>query len=399
MRFSALAALMLVVGCTKTPEEAVQAHSATVSNGFESRGAVALTAQHALVHLELIETSETTPLRVGPEAGLQGRILNRDEGLSSALVYLDRSIDAPALGDSGALELGSTLHTGAFGKEGIEHHTGKVTGIRTHKKRWYLETDLKLTESQLGAGLFNDEGELVGIYAFELTPSLRYVLPVEYLSAVDKAIGAGISDHDASEAFKVRADEASKSSVVLAPPPSFEDLEVKHNFARTDLVGSVTCMSKKDAPLDPAAATWILSSVVDADKREPIALGALGAEHSQWHHDAEAQKKSREELVAQFGESTAKERLDPYESGELRFRIPGNAFCDKVADATAYALVVELGDGRKTDELTYGDLLNVCAGMEEGDGAAWVSAWAMEPVKTAKATKKGKKRKRRRKKR
>ncbi|MEO0812525.1 MAG: hypothetical protein AAFY60_06655, partial [Myxococcota bacterium] len=68
-----------------------------------------------------------------------------------------------------------------------------------------------------------------------------------------------------------------------------------------------------------------------------------------------------EELVAQFGESTAKERLDPYESGELRFRIPGNAFCDKVADATAYALVVELGDGRKTDELTYGDLLNVCA--------------------------------------
>ncbi|MEM6531015.1 MAG: hypothetical protein AAF654_00260 [Myxococcota bacterium] len=102
--------------------------------------------------------------------------------------------------------------------------------------------------------------------------------------------------------------------------------------------------------------------------------------------------------MAQFGEELVGSQFDPYDRGELRFRIAAGSYCDTVQEAAAYALVVALGDGRRTEELTYNDLVNVCAGLEPGDGAEWEAAWGMPAPEAVEPGKKNKKRKKRRKK-
>ncbi len=392
MRYCIIA-LAVLTGCTKTPEEAVQAFSATVSDGFQSRGGVAVGEQHAVADLSLIDTSESTNVRIGAELGLEGRILNRTEPLGVAILYLNRTISAPTLGDSGALDVGANLHAGKFDAEGISKVSSTVSGIRYHEKRWYLETSLPLTEEQVGTGVFGDDGALVGLYAFELTPELRYVLPIEYVTAVPEGPATNVVDHEASEAFNLRAKNAAGSDVQLTPPPTFESLAVSHNFANRDLVGIVKHLQKKGEAPSPATVAWSLAAAVSDDERKEVASGTLGEANAQWHVDEDAQKSARAVLAAQFGEAMAAERLDPYENGELRFRIPSTSYCREVEAGTAYALVIDLGDGRKTEELTYGDLVNVCAGLEAGAGAAWVESWGMASAKPAK---KGKKRKGRR---
>lgn len=391
-----LISVLMLAGCTKTPQEAVQTFTATVSDGFQARGGVAVGDRHAVADLSLIETSDSTIVRIGPEVGLNGRILNRTEPLGVAILYLDRAISAPTLGDSGALDVGSTLYAGKFEETGITEVAAAVTGIRFHQKRWYLETTLPLGEEQIGTGVFDDNGALVGLYGFELTPALRYVLPIEYVTAVPDGPAANVVDHDASSTFSAHAQEAAASEVDLVPPPTFESLEVQHNFAHRDLVGVITHQRKKNAAFDPATVTWKLAAVVSDDERTEVATGALSAQHAQWHTDEAAQAADRAEWVARFGEEMAAERLDPYQRGDLRFRIPASAYCAKVAAGSAYALTLDLGDGRKTEELTYGDLVNVCADLEAGEGTAWVESWGFSPSLPERKGKKRKARRRRR---
>ncbi|MEM6532763.1 MAG: hypothetical protein AAF654_09060 [Myxococcota bacterium] len=397
MRHLLLAVVIASSACSKTPEEAAQLYTAMVSDGFQSRGGVAVSEQHAIADLELIESSESTSIRVGAEAGLNGRILNRDSGLRVALLYLDRGVSAPALGDSGALESGSPIHVGFFGADGVEKVSGAVTGIRSHKKRWYFETNAALKEEHVGTGVYSDSGELIGVYAFELTPELRYILPIEYLTALKGAPAASVVSQQPSDAFQARAKEAAASNVTLTPPPKFSDLTVAFNFANTSLIGKIEHLRNQGESVVPDQVNWVLSAVGDGKEREEVAKGAFDETNLQWHMDEEKQKNKREVLLAQFGEELVSKQFDPYNDGELRFRIAAGSYCDKIQEATAYALVIDLGDGRQSDELTYNDLVNVCAGLEAGDGAAWEKEWGMPEPAAAKPGKKSGKGKKRRK--
>lgn len=391
---------LTAIACTKTPQQAIESSTASVTDGFRSRGGVALSDQHVVADLELIETSESTSVRVGLEPPKDGRIITREAGLGLAVIYVDSGVDGSALGDSGALEIGATIHAGVFGAAGISMKSGQISGVRFHKKRWYFETDLALPEAGRGAGVFSDSGELIGVYAFQLAPGLNYILPVEYVVSTADGPAASALEHEASASFTARAKEASESDIVLEPPPRFESLTTRHNYAHRDLVGVVT-HQRNDAPQFETIA-WTLAAVNDKTTRTPIANGTLGDSTAEWSMDEEELKSQREALVTRFGEELATERFDPYQLGELRFRIPGAAYCKAVEPGVAYALTVQVDPERKTEEMTYGDLANVCADLEAGDGATWLESWgiaaktAVETAPRGKKKRKGKKKRRRR---
>lgn len=387
---------LIASACSQTPEEAIRSSTASVSDGFSARSGVAIASNFAVSDLELIETSQSTDIRIGSEPAQNGRILARKESMNLALINLGTSTKAPTIGDSGGLAPGAPIHAGVFAADGITMKSGTVTGIRNHKGRWYIETDLALPESARAAGVVNESGELVGLFDFQLTEKLNYVLPVEYVISELGSL-SDITGAKPSEAFAGRAKTAAESKSVLETPPTYESLEAKYNFAHRDLVGKISHLRKKDEPFDPAVVRWTLHAK-NPDGAEEVASGTLSETTSQWHIDEDAEKARRARLAESLGESIAKERLDPYRSGELRFRIPSNAYCKSVREGLAYELVVNVGDDRKTEPFTYSDLINICAGFEAGDGAEWVQSWGMVAAKEP-APKGAKKRKRRRKKR
>lgn len=395
MHRRALAVVAVLSACSspKSPAEAVAAHAVQVSNGFTGRGGVVVASEWVIGSAAAVpSTGEAQATSAGKSYSLA--LVKKGEGGLGLFRVNGGKLDPAPLGDSGALARGATVTTATFGEDGKPSaHAVTVTGWRASEGKAYLEIDGDLAKGADGGGVFGPDGRLVGVLAFTLAPKLTYVLPIEYLTAYDGALAATVARGKPSPAFEAHRAEAAKQREPLHRPLAFEQLQVEQTFSRTALVGRVLLLDGAGAKAAHVAPLRYRLEAVDAQKsRRTLSEGAIAAADQRWEPLPAKKTELAAATTAQFGPEYVAEHLAPYDLGELRYRVPFASFCKQVTDTEVHALTLTLADGRKSNEIAFADLVNVCAAIEDGEGTALEKAWGMGvaagPALKAKAGKK-----------
>jgi hypothetical protein len=391
-------AAVLLSACSspKPPAEAVPAYVVQVSNGFTGRGGVVVAPEWVIGSAAAVPSSgEAQVTHAGKTYTLA--LVNRGEGGLGLLRVTGGKLDPAPLGDSGGLGRGAKVTIASFGENGVPAaRAATVTGWRAHEGKAYLEIDGELSQGADGAGVFGADGRLIGVLAFTLAPTLTYVLPIEYLAGGDGALAApAVGKVKMSPAFEAHRVEAASHREPLRRPLSFDQLQVEQAFSRTALVGRITLLDAPGARAAHASPVRYQLEAIDAQKaRRTLAEGAIATADQRWEPLAAKQAELAAATTKQFGPEYVSSHLAPYELGELRYRLPFHLFCKQVTDQEVHALTLTLADGRKTGEVAFADLVNICAAIEDGDGTAMEKAWGLglAAAPTSKAAKPGKKR-------
>ncbi len=365
-------------GCSKTPEEAAKLYNVQTSNGFKFAGGVAVTDQHILTDLSLFETQKSGQVLDNTGKNFGAAKLSKDDFSRVVVLYAeDEVLPAAKIGSSDDLTEGAKLATQVYNEKGEpELLVGAFRGWQFGDGVGYLVTDINAPKESIGAGYFGPDGKLVGLQVTKRGKS-TLLLPIEYVVNGPKAVtNTLIGEHLDSEAFAAKRAEGEKHPDPIPEPPSFEQILWEFAFSRTALVGAVVMMDKKDGPAHAAPVKFLLESVDVESKREVVGEGAVEPANLKWAPQAEAFADLKKNAGAIFGDGFVKAELDPYDYGELRFRIPFAPFCAKVDAARVYVLTLTLADGRKASE-NFQDMANICTGAEEGDGTAWEKEWGM----------------------
>jgi len=381
MHRRALALVVVLSACSspRSPAEAVAAHAVQISNGFTGRGGVVVAAEWVVGSAAAVPSSGEAQVTSGGKSYTLALVKKGEGGLGLFRVNGGKLDPAP-LGDSGMLTRGAKVTTATFGEDGKPSaHTATVTGWRASEGKAYLEIDGELAKGADGGGVFGPDGRLVGVLAFTLAPKLTYVLPIEYLTADDGALAAAaVGKVKPSAAFETHRVEAAKQREPLRRPLAFEKLQVEQTYSRTALVGRIVLLDEAGAKAAHAAPVRYRLEAVDAQKaRRTLAEGAVAAADQRWEPLAGRKAELAAATTAQFGPEYVAEHLAPYDLGELRYRVPFATFCKQVTDTEVHALTLTLADGRKSNEIAFADLVNVCASLEDGEGTALEKAWGM----------------------
>jgi serine protease Do len=123
--------------------------------------------------------------------GLRWRVVGQSADVAHDICVLHAPrLDAtPApIGKSLALKLGQQV--GAIGFEGgigIQFRQGRVTGLYRHDGSHVLRSSTPFTSGASGGGLFNNDGELVGLLTFRQrgTDGSYFSVPVDWLNATN----------------------------------------------------------------------------------------------------------------------------------------------------------------------------------------------------------------------
>lgn len=396
---AAVLGLCISTACDVPPDEAAKRSTVLVTDGFRTRGGVAITNEHILVPLEIGTAGEKVSVKTPTGETFEARVLKKDEANELALLYQKlATLDEASPGDPGALAEGSPVTALVYDHEGKSKVVaGTITGWRNHKSRAYVETDLDVGAEAIGSGLFDASGKLVATIGFVLGPKLVFALPIDYAMREPRSLTSSFTDGGASsDAYKAKRDAAKKDTTVIPKPPAFADLMPTYHFSHTAVVGFFSMLDKKDAPVTDKPVRWKIEAIDVERKKRTLAEGELAPPFVQWNVTAERTQARADELSKLFGKSFVEHAFAPFAYGELRWRLPFSLYCSKVTGDEVHNFVITLADGRTGGELGFPDLVNVCGGQEAGDGTAWEAAWGMStataepPTSKSKAKAKGK---------
>lgn len=376
----ALFAFILSACPSKSPVELATQSAVQVTDGFRSRGGTAFSAEHIITDIDLTKGADLLKVVTADGKTRDANVLYRDaeKGIAVLLVK-GGGLDAAALGDSGALKVGDPITAFVYDKDGKgTARTAKFTGFRASQKRVYLETDLVLDENVEGAGIFDRQGQLVGIMQFKLTPKLNYALPLEYAVSEKDAIGQPLVRHPSSQAFTQQRDSAAEVEKLIEAPLDFGKLENVYSYSRTALIGKLVMLDDPSAVSHSKPVAFKLTATNATRAVRTIAEGKLEAPLTQWApYPADKVEAKRDELSKAFGDAYVRDAFSVYTYGELRYRLPFKLFCKDVTAEEVHNLNLTLADGRTTGDFGFADLVNVCAAQEDGDGSVWEREWAM----------------------
>ncbi len=387
MRKLLLVGLFFILGCEakKSGSEAALAFAAQISNGFVARGGVLVAKDHVLGHVGAVPASGEAELYGLARPYKLGLV--RREGDFGLLRVQGKLEGFAPLGDSGALTEGAKLFFVAFDEAGkAAVRSAKVTGFRAHEGRSYIELSATAPKEISGGGVFDAGGGLVGLVAFSLGEGLTYVLPIEYLTSGPKAVAGSLAGiKEPSAAFARRRDEAKGSPAPLEAPLTYGKLQFEQRYSRTALVGRVTMLREPGASLVPS---YKLEGIDERRARRVIAEGSIPAGEFRFVSLDEQKEAVIAATGARFGASYVKQHIAPYDYVELRYRLPFSLFCHEVNETEVHALTISLSDDRKSEEIAFADLVNICAAIEDGEGSALEKEWglgAKAPGKKARA--------------
>jgi hypothetical protein len=381
MSAGALVAFLTSACPSKSPAELATASAVQVTDGFRSRGGTAFSGEHIVTDLDLTKGADLLKVVTHDGKTRDANVLYRDtERGIAVLLVKGGGMEAASLGDSGALKVGDPITAFVYDKDGKgSARTAKFTGFRASQKRVYLETDLLLDDENVeGAGIFDRQGQLVGIMQFKLTPKLNYALPLEYAVSEKGAVGQPLVRHPSSTAFIQQRDAAASVDKPIEAPLDFSKLENVYSYSRTALIGKLVMLDDPSAESHNKPVTFKITATNAARAVRTIAQGELKPPLTQWYaYPADKVDAKKDELSKAFGDAYVRDAFSVYSYGELRYRIPFPTFCKEVTAEEVHNVNLTLSDGRTTGDFGFADLVNVCAAQEDGDGSVWEREWAM----------------------
>jgi len=364
----------------KSANDVAAAVDLQVSDGFRFRGGVAITSRYAVSDLDLLRSVDVAQFADKAGEHFEGAVEQRSKDLNLALVQVaSRSLTAPRLGDSALLKDGDIVTAQFFDAKGTPHIvTGKFAGWRYHLGRAYFGTSLETPDDAVATGVFAPDGSLVGVQAIKRGANLTLVLPIEYVVNGNQSLGGvAIHAHSDTKQFSTIRAEAQKHPGPLPDPVRYDELTFQQSFSRTALVGQLIMLDKKDAPAHAQPVHYKVEAVDGERHRRVIGEGVIDKKNLQWAASPESTAALAKSMTEAFGEKWVEANVMPYDFGVLRYRVPFAPFCPKVTDREVHALTLSLADGRKTSDIGFSDLVNICAGQEDGDGTAMEKAWGM----------------------
>ncbi len=377
----ALVAFLLLACPGKSPTEVATSAAVQVTDGFRNRGGTAIDGEHIATDLDLTKGADLLKVVSADGKTREANVLYRDADRGIAILKVKGGgLDGAPLGDSGGLKVGDPVTAYVYDKDGKgSARTAKFTGFRASQKRVYLETDLMLDdESVEGAGIFDRQGQLVGIMQFKLTPKLNYALPIEYVLSEQEAVGQPLVRHPSSPAFIAQRDAAAGVDKVLEAPLDFGKLDNVYSYSRTALVGRLVMLDDPSAESHSKPVAFKMTATNATRAVRTIAEGKLEPPLTSWFaYPADKVDAKRDELSKAFGDAYVRESFSVYQYGELRYRIPFKLFCKEVTAEEVHNVSLTLADGRTTGDFGFADLVNVCAAQEDGDGSVWEREWSM----------------------
>ncbi|MBI5507362.1 MAG: trypsin-like peptidase domain-containing protein [Deltaproteobacteria bacterium] len=390
MRRGLCFAVVMLAACdgAKTPEEAATLGDVQVTDGFKYAGGVVLTDQHVLTQGAIVKGVEDTSVLDGAAKGHRARVTSRSADLNLAVLYIETGgLQKPAFADSAALAEGAALTAQVFDPQGkASLKTAVFKAWRNHEGRAYLETDFDTPDIATGAGVFGPDGKLCGVLSFKLGTKLTYVLPIEYATHGPKSLTAQIfREKKDSPGFAAKRAEAEQHPEPMPTPKSFDKIdEFEYSFSKTAIVGWMRILDRKGAASHAQPLRYKVEAVNEAQAKRVLAEGHLEASQVKWVAQADEMANLVKNMGAGFGAAWVKENLEPYEYGEVRWRLPISVFCPKVTDKEVHVVNLTLPDGRAPQPMGFNDMVNICGGQEDADGGAWEREWGF-PVEVAKA--------------
>jgi len=219
-----------------------------------------------------------------------------------------------------------------------------------------------------------------------------------------------VGTQEAPEIFSKERAAAGSHPEGIPMPVTLDSLAYDATFSHTALVGQLFVLEKKDAPVHSKPVHYQVEAVDAERRRRVLEEGDLAPANVLWADDAELRKKAEDDLRASFGDAYVKANFEPNAYGALRFRVPFAKICKQVTGQEVHALVLTLADDRRSGDIAFSDMVNVCGGQEDGEGTTLEQSWGFKvaaepaaPAPTSKPAKngrsKGKKGKKRGKKR
>jgi len=270
---------------------------------------------------------------------------------------------------------------------------GLFVGYVHHKKNTYLQTDLVFHPENVGAGVFDSHGHLVGIVSFQLGDDLTFVLPMDYIFSGNTAFAEDLVGKKAENPkFLEQRNKALTQADALTPPIRFDSVLYEQNYSHTALIGTLTFLEKQDTPVHSQPIRYMLYSIDAEQKKRELANKTFAAQEIIWDHSQNQQQALNDRLTNTFGGTFVKKHFEPYVYGELHYRLPFTSFCKKIRPTEVHSLAIILADGRKSGEIGFADLINICAGVEGDEGDVLARKWGFDAEdKKERATNKNKK--------
>jgi hypothetical protein len=328
-------------------------------------------------------------------------VAKRDKAIGSGIITVEGGkLDHATTGCSGDLQPGMILVTAEIDAKGEKKIVpATFTGWRYNEGRAVMETNAETTEAAKGAGYFAPDGSLVGIQAFKMGAKLTYVLPIEYAVSGPRALTARqLGEKSDCDSFAEIRAEAKKHPDPLPEPVTPDKISNILTISRTAFVGALTLLDKKDGGARDQPVKFSIDILDAAKNHKTLAEGTLDKSNIKWANNPDGYKDMVETMGAAFGQEWLKANLEPYDFGDLRFRVPFSAVCAKLTDNNAqHVLVLHLGDGRQSPEMSFDTAKELCAGGPEGEGDAIEKEWGFSVARDAPAPaaeKKGGKKKR-----
>jgi hypothetical protein len=392
MKRAFVLALFLTACGPKSPRDAAASADLQVSDGFRARAGVAVSSRYVVSDLDLLRSVDVAQLTDKSGTHFDGAVELRSRDLGIVLIQVGRGgLNGAAIGEATLLKEGDEVVAQIFDAKGVPSiKAGKFVGWHYHLGKAYLGTTLETPDDATATGVFGPDGRLVGVQAFKRGRNLTLVLPIGYLVAGDRAPAVN-AVRPRAESKKIAAMrlEAQKHTAALPDPLRFEDLTFQQTFSHTALVGALVMLDKKDTPAHTQPVRYKLEAVDAARNRRTIAEGVIDKKSVQWATSPESTATVVKSMTEAFGQSWVEANIAPYDFGVLRYRIPFAPFCPRVTDREVHALTLILADGRKTSDIGFSDLVNICAGREDGDGTALEQSWGMTDTAKPKGRGKG----------
>ncbi len=382
MKRSRLAALALLTACSKSPEEASRLFVVQVSNGFTRGGGVVVADGHVLTHRSILEGADNGDVLDSQGRRLRARVLSEEPELDVALLGVEELADAADIGLSGELLKGDSVFTQTYDSTGApRQNRGRVVGWQYHRGKAYMETDLGTPEEARGAGVFGPYGRLIGVQAFKLGSERTFLLPIEYVTNGPGALLSGLlGEQEDDAAFAATRRSASQQLEPITVPLEYDTLETRRSASRSALVGSIAMLDSKASP-SRARVTFRLEAVDAKGAKRTVAEGAVPKRDRRWVAQPQELAAITRTMSDAYGDIWVEDNLSQNDYGELRYRVPVEAFCDQVVDGDTHAFTVLLGDNRTTGRQIIFDMAAVCAGTAVGDGESWEASWfSREPA-------------------
>jgi hypothetical protein len=375
------AVLVLVGGCSETPQEALR-HNVQVVGGGQPAGAAVIGEGYVVCFTEALAQVDKPAVLTQDGKSVEGLVVSKDDARGLSLVWTQTAKLKPAyLGEAMSAEKDAPLVSRLLNVDGTSQDVkGTSSGFKTHKGVAYLQTDLKVEPVHLGAGVYDQGGKLVGIIGLRRGP-FSYVLPIEYIkngvhslanqsADLKRTIGVGTD----SQAFAAKRAEAANQTEPMPDIMTFESISTVHGYGTKALLAELVMLDAKDGPVHDKDLKWAVMTK-GPQPAEVIAQGVIGKADRRYTAAPELAEKIIALQEESFGAAHVAKDIAPYELGLLHIRVPLASFCPKVKGDTFYSLVVTLADERKSQEMVFTDMPGVCRGAGGADGDALLAEW------------------------